>query len=177
MTEEREKKLKEYYSWFHSFAVGVYNISKEFNIGSLLRTAHSAKVKEFFLIGERSFNTYAAVSSEKWTKINYFKEINEFLLHIENTDYNLILVDQEKDSESLFDFNYPENPLFLLGAEKGGLPFYIKTKNYPIVEIPQFGLIHSLNLSCAGSIVIYHYLYKLYKEKETRNRKQETGKC
>lgn len=164
MTEEREKKLKEYFSWNHSFAVGVYNISKEFNIGSLLRTAHCAKVNEFFLIGEKSYNTYAAVSSDKWTKINYFEKIEDFISHIKSTNYNLILVDQQERSKSLFDFNYPSNPLFLLGTEKGGIPEILKSREYPILEIPQYGLIHSLNLSCAGSIVIYHYLYKLYKE-------------
>lgn len=166
MTEERDQKLKEYFSWTHSFGVAVYNISKEFNIGSLLRTAHSAKTKEFFLIGEKSFNTYASVSSEKWTKINYFKTISDFISHIQGTDYNLVLVDQAKTSISLFDFTYPENPLFLLGTEKGGIPDELKNKNYPIVELPQYGLVHSLNLSCAGSIVIYHYLYMLYKEKK-----------
>lgn len=164
MTEERERKLTEYFSWMHPFAVGVYNISKEFNVGSLLRTAHCAKTKEFFLIGEKSFNTYASVSSGKWTDIVYFEKLDNFLSHLKKTDYNLVLVDQSKDSKSMFEFEYPNNPLFLLGSEKGGLPEIIKHGDYPILEIPQYGLVHSLNLSCSGSIVIYHYLYKMYKE-------------
>ena len=168
MTEEREKKLSEYNSWKHNFGVGVYNISKEFNVGSLLRTAHCAKVKEFFLIGEKSFNTYAAASSEKWTQITYFENINSFLSHIEKTNYSLILVEQANDSISMFDFEYLENPLFLFGQEKGGLPNELKDKNYPVLEIPQYGLVHSLNLACSGSIVIYHYLYKLYKDSKIK---------
>ncbi len=165
MTEEREKKVTEYFSWTHPFSVAVHNISKEFNIGSLLRTAHCAKVKEFFLIGEKSFNTYAAVSSNKWTKITYFEKLEDFTNYIQTTSYNLILIEQSEGSISLFDFEYPSNPLFLLGAEKGGLPNeFIKNNNYPTLEIPQFGMVHSLNLSCSGSIVIYHYLNKLYKE-------------
>ena len=163
MTEERDKKLTEYYSWTNPFGVAVYNISKEFNIGSLLRTAHCAKVKEFFLIGEQSYNTYASVSSEKWTKVNYFENLDSFLAHIKTTNYNLVLIEQAKDSVSLFDFKFPKNPLFLLGKEKGGLPDEVINKNYPVLEIPQFGLVHSLNLSCSGTIVIYHYLYSLYK--------------
>ena len=164
MTEERDEKLKEYFSWFNPFAIAVNNISKEFNIGSLLRTAHCAKVKEFFLIGDKSFNTYAAVSSEKWTNVRYYENLEDFISDIKNTEYNIVLIDQDKNSKLLFDFEYPKNPLFLLGAEKGGLPDFIKNNNFPTLEIPQYGLIHSLNLSCAGSIVIYHYLYKTYKE-------------
>lgn len=160
MTPEREKKVNEFNAWKHPFAVGVYNISKEFNIGSLLRTAHCGKAIEFFLIGERSFNTYASASSHKWTEIKFFKTIPEFLDYIKTTDYNLVLVDQSTTSVSMFDFRFPKKPLFLLGREKGGLPEEIKNMNFPTVEIPQYGMVHSLNLSCAGSIIIYHYLYK-----------------
>ena len=167
MSEERDKKLSEYFSWMHPFAVAVYNISKEYNIGSLLRTVHCAKGKEFFLIGENSYNTYAAVSSDKWTKVNYYEKIEDFLLFVKKSEYNLVFVEQSEDSKSLFEFEYPKNPLFFLGAEKGGLPSpVVKENNYPVLEIPQFGLVHSLNLSCSGSIVIYHYLYELYKDKK-----------
>ena len=172
MTEERDKKLAEYFSWMNSFAVAVYNISKEYNIGSLLRTVHCAKGKEFFLIGDSSYNTYAAVSSNKWTKINYFEKIEDFLLFVKNSNYNLVLVEQADNSKSLFEFEYPENPLFFLGAEKGGLSKLLKSEGgYPILEIPQFGLVHSLNLSCSGSIVVYHYLYKQHKEKLSLTKK------
>ena len=171
MSEERDKKLTEYFSWTHPFGVAVYNISKEFNIGSLLRTVHCAKGKEFFLIGDKSYNTYAAVSSDKWTKVNYFEKLEDFLLFVKDSDYNLVLVDQAENSKSLFEFNYPENPLFLLGAEKGGLPAILKQNNhFPILEIPQYGLVHSLNLSCSGSIVVYHYLYKLYMKNLVANK-------
>ena len=166
MSEERDKKLTEYFSWMHPFAVAVYNISKEFNIGSLLRTVHCAKGKEFFLIGDKSYNTYAAVSSDKWTKVNYFEKLDDFLSFVKDSDYNLVLVDQAENSKSLFEFEFPENPLFFLGAEKGGLPGLLKQNSgFPVLEIPQYGLVHSLNLSCSGSIVIYHYLYRMYKGK------------
>ncbi len=167
MSEEREKKLSEYFLWTHPFAVAVYNISKEYNIGSLLRTVHCAKGKEFFLIGDSSYNTYAAVSSDKWTKVNYFEKIEDFLSFVKNSEYNLVLVEQSEKSKSLFEFDYPKNPLFFLGAEKGGLPhLFTQSSSFPVLEIPQYGLVHSLNLSCSGSIVIYHYLYELYRKKK-----------
>ena len=125
------------------------------------------KSKRIFLVGEKSFNTYAAVASDKWTKMHHFESMNSFLDYINSTDYNLVLIEQSKKSTSLFEFEYPKNPLFFLGAEKGGLPELIKDSTYPVLEIPQFGLTHSLNLSCSGSIVIYHYLYKLYNGKNT----------
>jgi tRNA G18 (ribose-2'-O)-methylase SpoU len=164
VTEERNKKIEEYYSWTHPFGIAVHNISKEFNIGSLLRTAHCAKVKDFFLIGNQDYNAYAAVSSEKWTKINHFKTLDEFFAFVKTTSYNLILVEQSSNSKSLFEFKFPDNPLFLFGKERGGLPKEVMNQDYPVLEIPQFGMAKSLNLSCSGSIVVYHYLNKLYED-------------
>jgi len=164
VTEERKNKIEEYYSWTHPFGIAVHNISKEFNIGSLLRTAHCAKVKDFFLIGNQDYNAYAAVSSEKWTKINHFKTLNDFFTFVKTTNYNLILVEQSANSKSLFEFKFPDNPLFLFGKERGGLPEEVMNKDYPVLEIPQFGMAKSLNLSCSGSIVVYHYLNKLYED-------------
>ncbi len=163
-TEERQKKLDEYYSWTNPFSLAVYNISKEFNIGSLLRTAHCAKVRDFFLIGNQDYNSYAAVSSEKWTPIKHYQSLPSFFDYVKTTDYNIVLVEQSSNSKKLFDFEFPKNPLFLLGKERGGLPSNVIDMGFPVLEIPQFGLIKSLNLSCSGSIVIYHYLYRLYLE-------------
>lgn len=175
-TDKRKQKINNYYSWTHGFGVAVYNISKEYNIGSLLRTAHCAKVKDFFLIGENSYNTYAAATSDKWTNIKYFKTLDEFIVNVNVTNYNLVLVEQSQNSIPLFDFEFPKNPLFLLGAEKGGIPENLLNKNFPIIEIPQYGLVKSLNLSCSGSIVIYHYLYKVHLKKEISQQPQSNLK-
>ena len=48
---------------------------------------------------------------------------------------------------------YPERPCFLLGAEVGGVPADLLDEARLVVRIPQWGLVPSLNLAVAGSIV------------------------
>ena len=64
---------------------------------------------------------------------------------------------------NVFEARYPERPCFLLGAELGGIPEELIDEALLVVQIPQWGLVPSLNLAVAGSIVIYDYLAKLHR--------------
>jgi len=56
----------------------------------------------------------------------------------------------------------PSGPCFLVGAELGGVPEPLIEQAQLVVRIPQWGLVPSLNLAVAGSIVVYDYLAKLH---------------
>ena len=73
-------------------------------------------------------------------------------------------VELTDDAVGLFDAEYPERPCFLLGAEIGGVPQSLLEEACLVVQIPQWGLVPSLNLAVAGSIVLYDYLGKLHRK-------------
>lgn len=58
---------------------------------------------------------------------------------------------------------------FIMGSESDGIPKEIQEqmKKEPKVSISQCGMIRSLNVSIAGSIVIYEYL-KQYREQRLK---------
>ncbi|MDB4306329.1 hypothetical protein N9980_02065, partial [bacterium] len=56
-----------------------------------------------------------------------------------------------------------ERPCFLLGAEIGGVPADLLDEAKLVVQIPQWGLVPSLNLAVAGSIVLYDFLGKRHR--------------
>jgi len=143
-------------------AVAAWNISKGYNVGSLVRTAHAAAVEEVILIGEREWNVEAARTAELYTKIVYLPDQEAFLQHLESSRWNLVAVELDPRSVSLFDAAYPSRPCFLLGAELGGIPPGLLDRAKLIVQIPQWGLVPCLNVAVAGSIVLYDHLSKLY---------------
>ncbi|MBA2406267.1 MAG: TrmH family RNA methyltransferase, partial [Bdellovibrionales bacterium] len=65
------------------------------------------------------------------------------------------------DSEapvSLHEEKFPDKSAFILGHE--GFGFSFKKEDYPqikYIKIPQFGLVESLNVSVAASIVMYEF--------------------
>ncbi len=161
--ERRERRRREYQSGLRPMAVAAWNISKEYNVGSLIRTAHAAAVEEVILVGEREWNVEAARTAELYTKIIYLPGKDEFLEHLEERGWDLVAIELDARSVSLFDAVYPPRPCFLLGAELGGIPNELLEASRLIVEIPQWGLVPCLNVAVAGSIVLYDHLSKLHR--------------
>jgi len=57
----------------------------------------------------------------------------------------------------LSDFQFPLKTVLLLGKEKEGVPVYLLQAVDTCVEIPQLGIIRSLNVHVSGAISIWEY--------------------
>jgi tRNA G18 (ribose-2'-O)-methylase SpoU len=145
-------------------AIAAWNITKEHNVGSLVRTAHAAAAAEVILVGEREWNVEAAKTSELYTTITQLTDIDAFRRHMETRRWSLVAVELDRGAVNVFDAEYPERPCFLLGAELSGVPGELLDEAELVVQIPQWGLVPSLNLAIAGSIVVYDYLGKLHRK-------------
>jgi tRNA G18 (ribose-2'-O)-methylase SpoU len=158
----RERRREEYRRGLRPMAIAAWEITKEHNVGSLVRTAHAVAAEEVLLVGEREWNVEAARTAELYTTVTQIAGIEEFRNHLRRQRWNLVAVELDDRAVNLFDADYPDRPCFLLGAELGGVPDELLEEAELIVQIPQWGLVPSLNLAVAGSIVVYDYLGKLH---------------
>lgn len=60
-------------------------------------------------------------------------------------------------SVSLPEYAFPQQTVLVLGAEKEGIPPEILDMLDAQVEIPQLGLVRSLNVHVSGAIAAYEY--------------------
>lgn len=160
----RERRRQEYRRGLRPMAIAAWEISKEHNVGSLVRTAHAAAVEEVILVGEREWNVEAAKTAELYTEIVQLADLESFRNYLQSQQWNLVAVELDPRSVNLFEAAYPERPCFLLGAELGGVPSELLDQAQLVVRIPQWGLVPSLNLAVAGSIVLYDYLGKRHQK-------------
>jgi len=142
-------------------AIAGWNTSKEHNVGSLVRTAHAVAAEEVVLVGDREWNVEAARTAELYTTVTQVVDLEAFRAHLADRLWNLVAVELDDRAVNLFEAEYPDRPCFLLGAEVGGVPESLRCEATMVVQIPQWGLVPSLNLAVAGSIVLYDYLAKL----------------
>lgn len=157
----RARRLAEYRRGLRPFAIAAWEISKEHNVGTLVRTAHAAAAEEVILLGEREWNVKAARTAENYTRIVQLPAEPDALRdHLDTARWNLVAVELAENSTNIFDAVYPERPCFLLGAELGGVPPELLSEAELVVQIPQWGLVPCLNLAVAGSLVVYDYLAK-----------------
>jgi tRNA G18 (ribose-2'-O)-methylase SpoU len=159
--ERRQRRLEQYRRGLRPFAIAAWNISKEHNVGSLVRTAHATAATEVLLVGEREWNIEAARTAELYTTIVQPADLDGFRSHLRERQWNLVAVELHDKAVNLFEARYPERPCFLLGAELGGVPEELIDESKLVVQIPQWGLVPSLNVAIAGSIVVFDYLSKL----------------
>lgn len=156
----RQRRREEYRRGLRPLAIAAWNITKEHNVGSLVRTAHAVAAEEVLLIGEREWNIEAARTAELYTTVTQVPDAEAFRRHLEDRELQLVAVELDDRAVNLFDAEYPERPCFLLGAELGGIPPELLDDAKLVVQIPQWGLVPSLNLAVAGSVVLYDFLAK-----------------
>jgi tRNA G18 (ribose-2'-O)-methylase SpoU len=141
------------------FAVGVEGISKGFNLGNLVRTAHAFGASFFFTINA-SVN-YAEIKSSDTSHADIhlpfyaYKNLAEFSLPKDCALVGVELLDEATDLPS---FRHPARAAYVLGPEKGSLsPELIKRCDH-IVKIPAK---FCVNVGVAGAIVMYDRMISL----------------
>jgi hypothetical protein len=72
--------------------------------------------------------------------------------------YALIGLEQTADSAPLPAFPFPRRAALVLGREKQGLPPELLALMDACVEIPQFGVVRSLNVHVSAAVAMYEYL-------------------
>ncbi len=160
--ERQKRRRQEYLRGLRPFAIAGWEVSKEHNVGSLVRTAHATAAAEVLLVGAKDWNVEAARTAELYTSVVQLPDADSLIAHVAEKHYTLVSIELHERAVNLFDAVYPDRPCFLLGAERGGVPEELIDSSAMIVQLPQWGLVPCLNLAVAGSIVAYDYLAKLH---------------
>lgn len=144
----------------HDLAVAVLNIQKEVNVGTIIRTANAAALKEVVIVGRKKWNLGPAIKAQYFTKVTRLSTKEELLDYAAGQSYNLVAVEINEAGQELFEAVYPPSPLIVIGNEGTGVPQLLLEKAGLIVTIPQYGQMECLNAASSAAIVIYDWLSK-----------------
>jgi tRNA G18 (ribose-2'-O)-methylase SpoU len=138
------------------------------NVGSAFRTSDAFNVEKIFLCGitgkppHRDIHKTAlgATDSVAW-------EHNESTIDVIKTlkgdGWRIYAVEQAEDSLSLNDFSpsADQKIALIFGNEVFGVEQAVVDASDGVIEIPQFGTKHSLNISVTIGVVLWHYISKI----------------
>ncbi|KAH8407944.1 hypothetical protein KR222_004210 [Zaprionus bogoriensis] len=133
------------------------------NLGGLARTCEVLGVKTLVLsaksVTDKTDFTNLSMTAEKSLNIVEVKTnaLSEFLIDKQTMGYKVVGAEQTANSTSFKGFKFPEKSILLLGHEKHGIPVDLIALLDYAVEIPQFGLVRSLNVHVTGSLFIWEY--------------------
>ena len=141
-----------------NLTVLVEAVNKPHNLSAILRTCDAAGVFEANFISERdkvkTFNS-TAQGSQKWVKLNNHETTISAVSELKKKGFKLYGTTLNERSTDYRNFDYSENTCFVLGAEKWGLSEQLISKVDESIFIPMSGMVQSLNVSVAASILLF----------------------
>ncbi len=141
-----------------NLTVLVEAVNKPHNLSAILRTCDAAGVFEANFISEKdkvkTFNS-TAQGSQKWVKLNNHETTISAVIELKKKGFKLYGTTLNERSTDYRNFDYSENTCFVLGAEKWGLSDQLISKVDESIFIPMSGMVQSLNVSVAASILLF----------------------
>jgi tRNA G18 (ribose-2'-O)-methylase SpoU len=134
------------------FSVAVCRAKNPFNIGAIIRVAHSFLVREIFLIGSEPFYERAAMGMQKYETIVECADERAFLAAAAGRP--LIGVERDQARTSLWEAPMPEGLIFVLGSEDAGVPALLLDACAEVLAIPMYGINHSYPVAIAAGMVM-----------------------
>ena len=159
------------------------NIRSQHNIGAAFRTSDSFLIEKIILCGccatpptaEIHKSALGAEFSVDWL---YTKETTDAITSLKEAGYTIVSIEQAENSIKLQDieeFLNPDNSspataqenlsgrkyALVFGNEVKGVQQEVVDMSHAVIEIPQFGTKHSLNISVSLGIVLWEFCKEL----------------
>ena len=144
------------------------NIRSLNNIGSVFRTADAFLIEAVYLCGitaqpphrEIQKTALGATETVNW---KYFNSTIDALKELKINHFKIAAIEQTEDSEMLNDFTLSKNEKLavIFGNEVKGDEQEVIDISDTVIEIPQYGTKHSLNISVSCGVVIWDLFQKV----------------
>ncbi len=143
----------------------LFNLNGDMNIGMSIRTAVILGCSDVYVIGRRKYDRRSEVGAKNYINVHRFTHIEDDFF----TSNKLLPILLEQGGTPLEEFSFSSylpgkleegwKIVFLVGSEATGFSkAFLKKHSYaPRISISQYGVMRSLNVSIAASIVLYEY--------------------
>ena len=147
------------------------NVRSTHNVGSIFRTADAFRIQEIILCGITATPPHkdirktalGATESVQW---QYCKNTSDAVDQLKSKGVVVLAIEQAEGSTSLSDFTPKPNTTYALvfGHEVKGVSQEIVSTANQVLEIPQEGTKHSLNVSVSVGLVVWELFSSLSKQ-------------
>lgn len=144
------------------------NVRSGLNVGSIFRTADAFALEQILLCGITAQPPHreilkTALGSTESVDWSYFADAKEAVSSLKTKGYQVFAIEQTTEKTWLQDFSPVQGQAyaFVLGNEVEGVDSEVLMHCDGVLEIPQFGTKHSLNVAVAAGIVAWELVRKI----------------
>ncbi len=146
------------------------NVRSHLNVGSVFRTADAFLIEAIYLCGitgippHRDINKTAlgATDTVSW---KHFAATTEAINELKKNGFKIISIEQAENATMLDEFVPVKGEKYavVFGNEVDGVMQDVVSASDTVIEIPQYGMKHSLNIAVSVGVVIWDICSKLRK--------------
>ncbi len=136
------------------------NINDKHNLAACLRSCDAVGVSDVYILYhgtqlERKLGKNAAASATKWLNLHRFYDVEKCFADIRSKGMKIYTTALGEESISLYDMNLTEGVALCFGNEHAGVSSEALEQADGNFNIPQAGMIQSLNISVACAVSLY----------------------
>jgi 23S rRNA (guanosine2251-2'-O)-methyltransferase len=144
------------------------NVRSHLNVGSIFRTADAFLIEAMYLCGITGTPPHrdihkTALGATETVAWKHFQTTVEAIKSLQQSGYKIISIEQAENATMLNEFvPHPgEKYAVVFGNEVEGVTQEIVSLSDIVIEIPQYGMKHSLNIAVSAGIVVWDLVQKL----------------
>lgn len=138
--------------------IAVENTERDFNMGTIVRSANAFGVRHVHVVGRRQWNKRGAMATDKYLHVHYYSTVADFAASMSERGRAIIAVDNIAGSVPLSKVQLPENAVLVFGQEGPGISPELAGMAEKMVAIEQFGSTRSINVGVAAGIAMYAWV-------------------
>jgi tRNA G18 (ribose-2'-O)-methylase SpoU len=136
----------------NDLSIAIVRAKNPFNVGAIIRVAHSFLVREIYLIGVEPYYERASMGMQKYETIVECPDEDAFLERVGGRP--LVGVERDHATTSLWEAPMPRDLVFLFGSEDDGVPERLLAACETVLAIPMYGINHSFPVAISSGMVL-----------------------
>ena len=144
------------------------NVRSLNNVGSIFRSADAFRIQHIYLCGITATPPHkdiqkTALGSTEAVDWSYAKDTLALVEKLQSVNVIVMAIEQAENATVLQDF-YPNNQsiyALVFGHEVKGVNQAVVNQCDGVIEIPQYGTKHSLNIAVSGGVVLWDLFSKM----------------
>jgi len=144
------------------------NVRSFHNVGSVFRTADAFLVEKIYLCGITAKPPHkdirkTALGATETVAWEYVKNTSELVDTLKAESIKILSIEQAEDAVMLNDFQPEVSQKYavVFGNEVKGVQQAVVSQSDSVIEIPQYGSKHSLNISVSAGVVVWDLAMKI----------------
>ena len=135
-------------------SIAVLRARNPFNVGAIIRVAHSFLVREIILVGSERYYERGAMGMDRYENIVCVADEAALIARVRAGGGKLVVFEKDAARVALWQAEMPAECTMVFGSEATGVPDEIVRAADMVVGIPMYGINHSFPVTVAAGIAM-----------------------